>query len=46
MIFKKKKPDLKKSCFLRSLFDASTVNSHMYALQAISELFLRNGQQL
>ena len=35
---RKKKPDLKKSCSLRSLFDTLTVNSHMYALQTISEL--------
>ena len=35
---RKKKPDLKKSCSLRSLFDALTVNAHMYALQTISEL--------
>ena len=35
---KKNKPDLKKSCSLRSLFDTLTVNSHMYALQTVSEL--------
>ena len=35
---RKRKPDLKKSCSLRSLFDALTVNAHMYALQTISEL--------
>ena len=35
---RKKIPDFKKSSSFRSLFDGLTVNSHMYALQTISEL--------